>query len=198
LANLAREDEEYLERTALLRCDALSAETPRGSRIAARDLASTLSGALAKRMIRILAQRERTTRGELTASHVEAIRNLARSGENGKVLQLPGGVDVRRNDDHLIFLKRASRDGKQSPGREFSRVVPLTGKEAHIVVEEIGCVIRIRSIDWPNAGRETINTGGAALDRNKLQDKLILRSLRPGDRMRPEGHQKAHKLKRLL
>jgi len=107
-------------------------------------------------------------------------------------------VDVRRDDDRLVFLRRETPGGETTSGREYSYVVSLGEEETSVRVKEIGCVMRIRSIDWPNAGRETIKTGAVALDREKLQGELILRSLRPGDRMRPRGHQKAHKLKRLL
>ncbi len=196
LAQLAREDEAYLSIAAQLRCDALSQSEETNRRIPARDLASLVSGPLAKRMIRLLVQAVRTGGGEIAASHVEAIRELAEHGENGKLLQLPGGVDVRRDDDHLIFLKRLPRAKKT--GRNFLYETGLSEKETRIAVKEIGCVMRIRSIDWPSAGRETITTGVVALDQEKLQGKLILRALQPGDRMRPQGHQKAHKLKRLL
>ncbi|PWT84920.1 MAG: hypothetical protein C5B58_03905, partial [Acidobacteria bacterium] len=45
---------------------------------------------------------------------------------------------------------------------------------------------------------ETIQKGSAALDWHKVQGPMLLRSLRPGDRMRPLGHKGTHKLKRLL
>jgi len=134
----------------------------------------------------------------LTALHVNAVRELAASGENGKVLQLPGGVDVRRQDDALVFLPRVARGKKGKQSLEFSYSVKLGDEETAIAVPEIGCVIRLRSIDWPSAQRETIERGSASLDREKLQGAVVLRSLRPGDRIRPEGHRGAHKLKRLL
>ena len=36
------------------------------------------------------------------------------------------------------------------------------------------------------------------LDLERLRTPLVLRNWRPGDRLRPSGHQNAHKLKRLL
>jgi len=36
------------------------------------------------------------------------------------------------------------------------------------------------------------------LDRDRLRAPLVLRNWHPGDRLRPSGHQNAHKLKRLL
>lgn len=197
LAALARDDEEFLYAFAKERCESLAAKEGEGRILDCKRLLQE-GRAVRSRIVRLLVEQCKQSGTELGMEHVEAVLLLAGGGANGKLLQLPGGVDVRRSDDRLIFLKRAPRGGKQSSDRDFSYVVSLTGKEARIAVKEIGCVMRIRSIDWPSAGRETIKTGGAALDRNKLQDKLILRSLRPGDRMQPEGHQKAHKLKRLL
>ncbi len=196
LAQLAREDEAYLSCAAQLRCDALSQSGEMYRRVPAREVASSVSGPLAKRMIRLIVQSVRTGGGEIAASHIEAIRELAERGENGKLLQLPGGVDVRKDDDALVFLRR--RSGEKRKIREFAYEIWLKERETRIAVKELGCVMRITSIDWPDAGRETIKTVDATLDQEKVQGKLILRSLRPGDRMRPQGHQKAHKLKRLL
>src|SRR5262249_54306471 len=154
-------------------------------RFPVRDLASSTSEALGGRIIRMLVQGERTNEGELTALHVEAVRELAQSGENGKLLQLPGGVEVRRDDDLLVFLPRASGTARQKQSREFAYSVELRNEETVVTVKEIGCAIRFRSIDWPLTQRETKENGWAALDRHKLRDPLVLRSLRPGDRMRP-------------
>ena len=198
LAELARIDDAYLSHTAELRCDVLSKAENEVLRFPVRDLASPISEALASRMIRILVQRVRTKQGELSALHVEAVRELARRGENGKVLQLPGGVDVRRDDDWIVFLPRAMRGAKKEQAREFAYPVELTGGETIVNVKEIGCVFRFRSIDWPAAERETKGNGWSALDHHKLREPILLRNLRPGDRMRPTGHRGPHKLKRLL
>ncbi len=154
--------------------------------------------ALGKRLIRKAFAKLASGQGQLTLQHVQQVMQLAESGENGKVLQLPGGVDVRRDDDALVFLLRAVSRKKGKVPIEYSYAVELRGEETRIAVKEIGCVMRLRSIDWPNAQRDTIQKGWVALDHEKLQGALRLRSLRPGDRMRPEGHRGTHKLKRLL
>ena len=154
--------------------------------------------ALGKRLIRKAFAKLAFEHGQLTSHHVEQVLQLAESGENGKVLQLPGGVDVRRDDGALVFLLRGVRDKKAKATIEYAYPVRLNNEEMQIAVKEIGCVMRLRSIDWPSAQRDTIEKGWAALDREKLQSALLLRSLRPGDRMRPEGHRGTHKLKRLL
>jgi len=197
LAHLARKDEAFLSYTAKLRCDASSIFADGSYRIPIRDFASSSSEALTSRMIRMLANKVRESAGELAALHVDAVRRLARSGENGKVLQLPGGVDVRRDNDALVFLARDKKNSNKKSSKKFSHEVELGG-ETSIALEEMGCVIRIRSIDWPIAGRDTNKSGGMALDEAKLNGPLVLRSMQPGDRMRPEGRQHAYKLSRLL
>jgi len=197
LAQLAQKDEAFLSYTAKLRGDVLSTPTDGAHRIPIRDLASSCFEALASRIIRMLVNKVRANAGELAALHVEAVRQLARDGENGKVLQLPGGVDVRRDGDALVFLPRHKKSANKKSSKEFSHNVELGG-ETSITLQEMGCVIRIRSIDWPIAGRDTSKNGGSALDEAKLNGPLVLRSMQPGDRMRPEGRQHAHKLSRLL
>lgn len=154
--------------------------------------------ALGKRLFKKAFEKVSAGTGQVSRNHFEQILQLAEHGENGKTLQLPGGVDVRREDDSLVFLKRQAAKQKSRQLTEFSYPVRLSNDETTIAVPEIGCVIRLRSIDWPSAQRETIGKGSAALDREKLQGALVLRSLRPGDRLRPEGHRGTHKLKRLL
>jgi len=61
--------------------------------------------ALSARMVRILVDAQKRSGSEISALHVQQVLRLADEGENGKVLQLPGGVDVRRDDDTLIFCR---------------------------------------------------------------------------------------------
>ena len=45
--------------------------------------------------------------GQISAVHLEAVVRLLRHGEPGKLVQLPGGVDVVRERDSLLFRKRS-------------------------------------------------------------------------------------------
>jgi tRNA(Ile)-lysidine synthase len=217
LAEFARQDEAFLFALAKSRCDALAEKRGSAKRIEAAKLLRPFaeepfnaegteyaekkgesSRAVSARMVRLLVDEHKRVGSELAAIHVEAVLRLAEDGENGKVVQLPGGVDVRREDEQLVFLPRGSGGAQKERSREFAYPVELDGGETSITVKEIGCVFRFRSIDWPLAQRETKGNGWVALDQHKLRAPLVLRSLRPGDRMRPTGHRGAHKLKRLL
>jgi len=55
---------------------------------------------------KILAQ-SKAWSGQVSSVHLAAILRLARHGERGKRLELPGGVDVIREKDSLLFCKRS-------------------------------------------------------------------------------------------
>ena len=218
LADLAREDEAALQSHAELRVLALAKETQGAVRIPARDIAwpksasqslqetnrqndqiAINSSGIRKRMIRHIVANIKPRAGQLGANHVEAVLELARSAQSGSSLSLPGGVEVRRERDTLVF--RAAENSKVGSGhhaaREYSYNIDLAGSSQNVQVPELGCVFRLSLIDWPSQRGET-NSGEKVLDRDRLRSPLVLRNWRPGDRLHPFGHQKAHKLKRLL
>ena len=153
---------------------------------------------MAKRMVRHIVQQMKPRAGQLNAAHVRSILELAERGENGKRLPLPGGVEVRREHDGLIFCSCDST-GKTNRGKplEFERAIHLDGMTAEVSVPELGCVFRFRVIDWPAKRGDTIDRE-SVLGCDALQSPLVLRNWRPGDKLRPCGHRSAHKLKRLL
>jgi tRNA(Ile)-lysidine synthase len=216
LASLAREDEAALETDAELRVSVVAQKTEGVLRIPARDIAGPPSifrnhhggrghegckidsTGVRKRMVRQLIAQLKTREGQLSANHVDAVLKLARCGQNGKSLPLPGGVEVRKNRDALLFRAvhnaETNRPGKR---REFSYHLDFPRYSQGVRVPELGCVFRLRVIDWSSKGEEN-NRREMVLDRERLRSPLVLRNWRPGDRLHPSGHQNAHKLKRLL
>jgi tRNA(Ile)-lysidine synthase len=213
LAELAREDNARLEFECELRLAAVAKERVDGTAIGIRELA--LGGkqaknhsrneeefwrdgtrAMAKRMVRQLVKRVKPYSGELTSLHVEAVLHLAQGGHSGKILQLPGGVEVRRERDALIFRAAAAGMDKAKPST-FSLQVDLPAIGEDLRVDALSRILRFRVIDWPPEGRETSRTG-AVLDRGRLRVPLELRNWRAGDVMRPVRHQNRHTVARLL
>ena len=218
LAELAREDEADLQGQAELRVLALAKETKGGLRIPARDIAgprstprnllkensedygiAISSAGVRKRMVRRMIANIKPRAGQLGANHVETVLELARGGQSGSSLSLPGGVDVRRERDELFFLAvdRTEKTSSHAAPREYEYKIDLARGEAEVRVTELGCVFRLKVIDWPLKRGET-SRDGAVLDRDRLLFPMVLRNWRPGDRLRPQGHRSAHKLKRLL
>ncbi|MGB7281434.1 MAG: tRNA lysidine(34) synthetase TilS [Candidatus Acidiferrum sp.] len=218
LAEFARENEEFLESLARERCEALAKKARDKTQIFVGDLLLPMKeknictdkkgecSALTKRMLfRLIQERKRGT-GQIGAGHIASVLDLARHGENGKSLQLPGGVDVRRERNELVFCTISHRPGRRNAGKgemeesgavQYEHKIDFTTGDAALRLPQAGCVIRLRVIDWPAKRGET-KESGAVLDRVRLRTPLVLRNWRFGDRLQPAGHHKAHKLKRLL
>jgi tRNA(Ile)-lysidine synthase len=160
---------------------------------------SPASEALGKRMIRLLVKRAKPHSGQLGVVHVEAVLRLAQDPDSGKSLHLPGGVEIRRERDSLLFrpLQKRGQTVAREPFQSFAQPIDLTDGQAELRLVEHSQVLRFRVIDWPAEGRETSKTG-AVLDRDKLVEPLVVRNWQPGDSLRPLGHQKHHTLSRLL
>jgi tRNA(Ile)-lysidine synthase len=157
------------------------------------------SAAIRKRMVRHFVAQIKRRPGQLGANHVDAVLELARSGQSGTSLSLPGGLEVRKERDTLVFraTENAKHHATDQPAREFEFNIDLARGSQVVRVRELGCAFRFRVIDWPSDRGET-NSGETVLDRNRLRSPLVLRNWRPGDRFRPLGHRSAHKLKCFL
>jgi tRNA(Ile)-lysidine synthetase-like protein len=154
--------------------------------------------AMSKRMIRLLVKRVKPHGGQVSATHVDAVLRMAERPDSGKVVQLPGGVEVRRERNALVFRAAGRGESEDAAGsRPFSHKVELGPEAVEVALVEQSCCLRFTVIDWLAQGRETSSTG-AVLDRGRIGLPLVVRNWRPGDSIQPLGHQKRHKLSRLL
>jgi tRNA(Ile)-lysidine synthase len=233
LAEFARKDERFLDFLAQDRCQALAKREPGVTRIAVAGLLQPLGNgdfntegaedtekkearkkeagpwefeALTERMLRRLVEERKRGAGQITGGHIRALVHLARHGESGKAVQLPGGVDVRRERDDLVFCANSPRPGRPTGGIRgadrssavgYEYKIDFENGEVAFRVPQAECVFRLRVIDWV-AKRVDTSKSGAVLDRDRVRWPLVLRNWRFGDKLQPAGHQKAHKLKRLL
>jgi tRNA(Ile)-lysidine synthase len=217
LAELAREDEAFLDGTVEERVRELVQEGGGHARIAVDDLlrpwkkeqfhAKSTEGAedtektiaMSKRMVRRIVGIIKPRHGQLGAGHVGAVLQLARGGQSGSSLALPGGMEVRKERAAIVFqaIENGELGTAEDAPREYEYKMDLTKGDVEVHVAELGCVFRLRVIDWPPKRGET-STDGAVLDRDQLRFPMVLRNWRPGDRLRPQGRRSAHKLKRLF
>jgi tRNA(Ile)-lysidine synthase len=220
LASLAREDDQFLDTLAEHFISSHAQIADGSARIAIADLLQPPEGslfhstaehaaslnkrgtsrALSKRVIRQLVATVKPRAGQLTAAHTAEILRFAEHGESGKALQLPGGAEVRRDRDALVFCAREKATGRAlSPiaRGQFAHTIELGCGKASVRIPELRCVFRLTVIDWPPERRETIDAG-AVLDRDRLRLPLVLRNWRPEDALCSESSGKARKLKRLL
>ncbi len=199
LAELAGEAEDFLERRA---AEWISdAAQQKGKMEVAVKLCDfqRAPDALKTRVLRGVVRQLKTRGGQLSKTHVDAVLEIAQCKDSGKTVPLPGGVEIRREKELLIFraLGREERpEGKIEP-KEYAYKIDLRAGSAELQLLELSCVLHFREIDWPAEGGETRGIG-AVLDLARLRQPLVLRNWKPGDAMRPKGHQKAHTLARLL
>ncbi len=199
LAELAREDEAYLDAQVAEWRQSLAQQSPIEVRVVLADL---LAGAkaLKTRLLRQIVQSVKPRAGQLSAIHVAAVLELAVQKDSGKALYLPGGVEVRRDRDSLRFRATeitAEKERRKFTPRQYSYEIDLRSGSAQLPLVPLSCRLSFTVIDWPAEGRETSETG-AVLDRDRLRLPLVVRNWRPGDAIRLLGHQKRHKLARLL
>lgn len=217
LADLAREEDAWLESSAELRLFLCAKENNGEWRISLRDLVAPpmqagevnqagdlwsrrAPEAMSKRMIRLLVKKVKPRSGQLSSVHVDAVLHLAQQPEGGKSLPVPGGVEVRRERDFLSFRpspQNPAQNAAKSTISDYAHTLNLQTGQADVRLVEHSCCLHFRVIDWPPEGRETSVTG-AVLDRESLRSPLVVRNWRPGDTVQPLGHQKRHKLSRLL
>ena len=113
LADRAREQALFVGQLAAQLAEKLVTRDGSGARIGTARVSDPLgtgqteaASALSSALIEQIVGQTKAKHGQLSAVHVSAVVRLARSGETGKRLQLPGGVDVLREQETLLFRQR--------------------------------------------------------------------------------------------
>ncbi len=159
------------------------------------DASTAWSSRLIRRIVNKVKSAQPTQRsGELTAPHVAQVLELARQGETGSSRPLPGGIEVRRHSDALVFC---AAEAKKTAAPNYQYEIDFLLDTTLIQVPELGCAFRFTVIDWPPKRGETRDSG-EVLNRDGIRFPLTLRNWRHGDLFRARGHSKPHKLKRLF
>lgn len=162
------------------------------------------SRVLTERLIRRLYADVRGDRRGLGARHVEQVLHLATRSASGRRIELPGGIQVERIFEELIFSSNVASD-RRSPVQEtmsqmgaYQYVVSLPDRGAATVsIPELGTCFRLKVIDWLSAASDT-KRDATALDADLIQAPLILRNWHPGDAYRPRGRRQPRKLKQMF
>jgi len=142
---------------------------------------------------------------EITARHVAAVSWLLEEQASGKRLQLPGGLEVWREFEAIIFKridKAASELRASGYTLELSAARPQAEAGGLMLTLERGLpASQLPSLfkqaqHWKEKhGRDWLM---AVLDDDALSAALIVRPRRRGERVRVSGHRKTIKLKKLM
>ena len=201
LAEHAREDEAFID-AAARECVQKILSTDGPTRVRVEDLTGPeVSAALRGRMVRQIVNRCKVRAGELSSAHVANVLEFALHGENGKQLQLPGGVEVRRERDMLQFRSMTAARESENSAIIYEHSIALSSLSTTVALPLLNCAFRFRTIDWLGERGETSKKRWA-VDCARLthgtSGQLLLRNWRAGDRLQPTGRSRVYKLKRLL
>ena len=160
--------------------------------------------ALSRRLVRRIYFELRGSREQLTSQHVDSVLDVATRSQSGSRIDLPG-ITVEKSLDRLYFTNAsataasARETGKARTTRDFAYTVSRPGdlNGVSIVVTELHRRFNLKMVDWPRVESDTV-LGRGALDFDRVQWPLVLRSWQPGDSYRPRGSRRVRKLKRLL
>ena len=139
-------------------------------------------------------QRKRLGRstGASGFGHVQRILALALSGRSGATLSLPGRILVKKEFSTLL-LETADTDRTRFPGYSYEVTVPET-----LEVPEIPSSFAFELIPLASGTPRYNGCWEELLDRDVIQESLVLRNWRAGDSYRQQGHRKSRKIKELF
>jgi tRNA(Ile)-lysidine synthase len=123
---------------------------------------------------------------DVSFSHLGGLRALA-SGRRRSVVDLPGGMSVRREEQQLVLEKKSSVARRKLTGPQYN--YPLRPGE-ELDVPEGGWRVSMSS---PSAWDDRTNSARssdlwqALFDLDACHDQILVRNYRPGDRIAPLG-----------
>jgi len=166
-----------------------------------------LHEALTRRIIKVLLERFSPEEKGVFHAHIQAVLDLAFLGRPSARINLPFDVEAKR-DYGCLILRCRERSG---PGVNYCYPVAVPGK-IHIPATKMILEFSVIDAGHPEAIELMIEKGGAArecavgrrqagqvyLDYERLTFPLKIRSIQPGDRMRPLGMEGTKKVKAIF
>ncbi len=184
---------EFIEGLASARLEGILLEQHEGELVLDRKRILQERRALRGFILREAIRRLRGGLRDLEFQHLRALEELITREEPHAELHLPGGVRFRRRGERLIFMLGAETETPPEPF-EF----PLHLGEN--LFPEIGWRFHLEEAELEEGERPEFSADPLqeVIDRDRIEGQLILRSPRPGDRLRPLGMAGTKKLQDLF
>ena len=141
--------------------------------------------ALVRRVVRAALQRAGSELRDVSFDHIDSVRGLLEKGKSGKFVEIPGGMQVVREFDRLVF--RPERE--TSVTYEYELQVP-----GSVHIPELGKVFRAEIVD---SGTPETHGQRVFVDADSVGPYVRIRNWKPGDYYKPVGLP-AGKLKKLF
>jgi tRNA(Ile)-lysidine synthase len=190
LSERARDDEEVLEQLAHERSLPWRVRESSQERIPVRPLVE-FHPSIQRRILRQMIQAVKGDVLNISHRQLEALRQLARDAQSGRRLVMRGHVEARKEFDWLII-------GRETNSGEPDQYIHPLRVPGEVQIPQLGLLLRFKIIETASLGKTYNEMWMRGLDPQKLPGELSVRNWRPGDRFRPVGSRKIHKLKGLL
>jgi tRNA(Ile)-lysidine synthase len=141
--------------------------------------------ALVRRVLRAALSRCGSTLRDVSFDQIEAVRGLLEPGKSGKAVEIPGGMEVAREFDRLVFRRKAI------PESAYDYELQIPGS---VFIPEVGKLFRADfvALEGPEVpGRRVF------VDADSIGPYVRIRNWKPGDYYKPVGLP-AGKLKKLF
>lgn len=159
--------------------------------------------AIQNRVIKVILQSFSPSPGGVAYVHVKVFKDMILGDNLQASLNLPFGIEVKRNDDiiSIRYRPRKTNNHERRNGEDKNVYfqydnVPVPG---NVDIAEHGLTIHFSVIEGINSDIYHLNVGKSAyMDYHHIAFPLTVRSLKPGDRIRPLGMKGTQKLKSLF
>ncbi len=186
----ARDDEAFLDQQAHERARPWRVREGTAERIPVRPLAE-FTPAIARRVLRQMLEGARGNLRGISFAHIESLLHLAKEGQSGRSLVLPGNLIARKDFDWLT-IKPSAAD-TETDGFAFPVEVPGT-----LSIAPLGVALRFKIVKPEELAKAYNSRKIVGLDPQKLGGNLVLRNWHAGDLFCPLGSHKSRKLKELF
>jgi tRNA(Ile)-lysidine synthase len=156
-----------------------------------------LHPALQRRVILEMARDASAADSAIGFEHVQAVLDLAGGVKPGGSLNLPGGLLVKRTYGCIEFRRietaagrPRSRTSPDTSGGSFTLEVTVPGT---VRIANLGLTLRLRELRRLPASLATDRR--VYMDMDRISFPIVVRNLKPGDRIQPMGMKGTRKLK---
>jgi tRNA(Ile)-lysidine synthase len=134
--------------------------------------------AMIRRVLRTALRMAGSDLQDVSFDQIEAVRSLLNAGKSGKIVQIPGGMQVTREFDRLVVRQEPAAIGN------YNYELKIPGS---VHIPELGKVFRAEIIE---AVMDAANEGGSDrvfVDAGSIGPYVRIRNWNPGDYYRPVG-----------
>ena len=201
LADLCRDEELWLENLLQPLLERVCIQSDHRALELSVEVLDQVPRAAQRRLLREALRRWRGDLRRISADHVDALRGLITSRRQGGSLDLPGSLRARRTRHSVLISTNRATRGMGAPAADEFIYHVNSGQGLPMAVEIVQSRCRLKFTRIAPPPLATLPKGESRrvlFDLDQISFPLVVRNLRPGDRLNPYGMTGSQKVKKLL